>query len=103
MAVDEKVFDDSLKTVVETPPVVEHQAPVAHPIVLTIAAASQSITPWGRAPKTRDRELRAFWHTESWLASVVYGVSIRNASFVWEVVGADAAKPSPKNTIRRVE
>lgn len=102
MAVDEKAFDNSLKTVIETPPIEERQQPVAAPVVLTIAAASQSITPWGTAPRTRDRELRAFWHTESWLASVVYGVAIRNASFVWEVVGADASKLAPKNTINRV-
>jgi hypothetical protein len=101
--VNEKVFDDTFQSVVATPPVEERQQPTAHPIILSVAAASQAITPWGTAPKTRDRELRAFWHTESWLASVVYGVSIRNASFVWEVVGADPAKPEPKNTVRRVE
>lgn len=101
--VNEKVYDDSLKTVVTAPPIAERQSPHAHPIILSVAAASQSITSWGTAPRTRDRELRAFWHTESWLASVVYGVSIRNASFVWEIVGADPSKPEPKNTIRRVE
>lgn len=105
MEVVEKQYDAAAnqQSVVQTPEVQEHQTPSAHPIILNVAAASQSITPWGTYPKRRDKELRSFWLSESWLASVVYSVTIRNASFAWEVVGADASKTSPKNTIRAVE
>ena len=103
--VADKSFDLTLeqKTVVDAPPAGERMTPRASPVVLTIAAASQAITPWGTAPRRRDRELRSFWHTEPWLASVVYGVSIRNASFIWEVVGSNPGAVAPKNTIKKVE
>lgn len=90
-------------TPVETPAVQEHQSPRAHPVVLSVAMQAQAITPWGMAQRFRDRELRAFWISEPWLASVVYSVSIRNASFAWEVVGSDPSATSPKNTIRAVQ
>lgn len=103
--IEEKNYDPKLtdRSVVTTPDVGERQSPHAHPYILTVAAASQSITPWGTYVRVRDKELRSFWHTEPWLASVVYLVSIRNTSFAWDVVGADASKPSPKNTIRAVK
>lgn len=93
----------TIKSPVDTPTVQEHMSPSAHPIVLTLAAQSQSIAPWGSFPRSRDKELRAFWVSEPWLASVVYSVSIRNASFAWEVIGSDPSKPPPRNTIRAVE
>lgn len=88
------------RTVVDLPDAEERQSPHAYPIILHVAAASQNITPWGMSPRQRDAELRSFWVGESWLASVVYGVSIRNASFAWEIVGADPSAPVPKNTSR---
>lgn len=91
------------KSVVETPTVQERDRPHAAPYVLSIAAASQNITPWGVSPARRDKELRSFWLSESWLASVVYSVSIRNASFAWHILGTDPSKPIPKTTAKAVE
>jgi len=91
------------KTVVDAPKVAERQSPSAVPIILTAAAAAQTITPWGINPRTRDKELRAFWKSEPWLASVVYSVSIRNASFAWEIVGSDPSKPLPARTASATE
>lgn len=104
MEIVEKDYDRRLeqRTVVDTPPIEERQSPRAYPVILQVAQAAQSVTPWGTNPVQRDRELRAFWHAESWLASVVYSVSIRNASFAWEVTGSDPEKPQPKNTVRAV-
>lgn len=103
--VEEKTVDPKQlqQTVIDLPAAKERQSPRAAPIILTIAAQSQSITPWGWNPKRRDQELRAFWPTETWLASVVYSVSARNASFVWEIVGSDPAQPKPRNTANAVE
>lgn len=105
MSSNNKSFDPAVEqqSVVEAPKVTEHQSPHVNPIILTVAAASQAISPWGVRPKIRDQELRAFWHTEPWLASVVYSVSIRNASFVWDIVGADPSRPNPKNTVAAVK
>lgn len=102
--VQQKIRDTEAerKTVVDTPDVLERDRPSAHPLILNIASASQTITPWGVNFKRRDQELRSFWPSESWLASVVYLVSIRNASFAWEIVGSDPSKPRPKNTINAV-
>lgn len=103
--VSEKDYDPAIerKTVIDSPPVAERQAPRAHTYLLQVAEASQSITPWGFNPVLRDRELRSFWHSESWMASVVYSVSIRNASFAWEIVGSNPEKNQPRNTIGAVE
>ena len=99
-----KQFEPKLErtSVVDTPKVAERDSPHAHPIILQVAARSQTITPWGLDFKARDKELSSFWKSESWLASVVYSVTIRNASFAWEIKGADPSKPRPNNTINRV-
>lgn len=101
---DNKQYDPQAekKTVVDTPTVKDNQQPFARTFLLQVAEAAQSITPWGHNPVVRDQELRGFWHSESWLASVVYSVSIRNASFAWQVVGRDPEKVQPRNTINAV-
>jgi len=100
----DKLLDPALVkgSVLQAPKVTERATPSASPYVMFVAQAAQSITPWGVSFKTRDRELRSFWHTEPWLASVVYSVSIRNASFAWEIVGSDPAQPRPRNTVAKV-
>lgn len=101
---DEKQYDPKVekRTVVDTPELQERRTPSARTFLLQVAEAAQSITPWGYNPVRRDQELRAFWHSESWLASVVYSVSIRNASFAWQILGSNPEKPQPRNTIRAV-
>lgn len=101
----EKYHDPKIdkQSIVTTPDVTERAYPVAHPIILSVAQASQTIVPWGVDPRTRDKQLRSFWISEPWLASVVYSVSIRNASFVWEIRGSDPSKPTPKHTAKAVE
>jgi hypothetical protein len=55
--------------------------------ILTAAFAQlgDRIQPWGAASYLRDRQLRAFWPSESYLASAIYSVCIRNSAFEWEV------------------
>ncbi len=100
-----KLFDPKVEQqlIINAPSVEERLRPRAMPFVLHVAQRAQTITPWGMNPTMRDQELRAFWLSESWLASVVYSVSIRNASFAWEVIGSDPKEPLPKNTVRAVE
>jgi hypothetical protein len=51
----------------------------------TIASAADSVVPWGRNVVRRDQQLRDFWPTESFLAGTVAEVSLRNASYAWEI------------------
>ncbi len=53
------------------------------------AQVGDRITPWGQAYQSRDKQLREFWPTESFLAGAMYAVSIANASFEWEIEGPD--------------
>jgi hypothetical protein len=52
-----------------------------------IASAADSITQWGRNVLWRDRQLRDFWPTESYLAGAVVSQSFRNAALDWEIRG----------------
>lgn len=62
-------------------------APASHVYTWMIATAADAITPWGRDVYFRDRQLRDFWPTESYLAGALVNVSFRNAAFEWEIRG----------------
>lgn len=67
-----------------------------NPLTFQIAGISDTIPPWGRATvKTRDRELRKFWQTETMLAGAINAVCTRNSAFEWEVEG-------PENTAEAI-
>jgi len=55
--------------------------------MIGVATVADQITPWGRNTKIRDRQLRDFWPTESYLAGAVANVSFRNSAFDWEIKG----------------
>lgn len=50
-----------------------------------IASGADSMVPWGKNVARRDQQLRDFWPTESFLAGTVAEVSLRNASYPWEI------------------
>lgn len=52
-------------------------------------SVGQRIVPWGSGYMTRDRQLRDFWPIEPYIAGAVYGASIRNANYEWEIEGPD--------------
>lgn len=54
-------------------------------LTFMLASTADQITPWGRNPMIRDRQLRDFWPTESYLAGSVASVSFRNAAFDKEI------------------
>lgn len=58
-----------------------------------IASATDAIMPWGNNVAIRDRQLRDFWPTETYLAGAVASIGMRNATFDWEIRG-----PSEKVT-----
>ena len=53
-----------------------------------IASAADSIQQWGTNWRLRDRQLRDFWPTETYLAGAVASISFRNATLDWELVGS---------------
>lgn len=54
---------------------------------LQFAAAGDTIFKWGTNVKGRDRQLRDFWPTESYMAGAVATVCFRNSVFDWEIDG----------------
>lgn len=59
-----------------------------------IATIADGIIPWGKNPQQRDQQLRAFYKTESILASTVGIIAARNAAFEWKLEG-------PSSTVER--
>lgn len=52
-----------------------------------IATVADAISPWGRNVGLRDRQLRDFWPSESFLGGAIANVSFRNAAYEWEIRG----------------
>lgn len=71
--------------------------------VLNMATVADNLSPWGAAPKVRDQQLRAFWHTEPILASAVYAISIRNAAFRWTLEGPELTVAAVQDMLHRSE
>jgi hypothetical protein len=53
-----------------------------------IASSADTILPWGGNVAGRDRQLRDFWPSESFLAGAVTSISFRNAAFDWKIDGS---------------
>lgn len=101
-----KLFDeDTLKrSIISTPSVGDGMRPSAGmTMIFAMASAADSMMPWGVDVKSRDRMLRDFFPTEPWLISTVFSVSLRNASFEWDIVGSDPRKAQPRNTILEIK
>lgn len=52
-----------------------------------VADAADEITAWGRNPKMRDRQLRAFYPKEAYFTSALGVVASRNMAFSWSIEG----------------
>lgn len=52
-----------------------------------IASAADTVSPWGRNVYMRDRQLRDFWPTETYLAGAVANRAFMNVSLQWEIRG----------------
>lgn len=80
------------RSVVQPPPGPPSQTPGGSAaaysnVFYLIANQADGITPWGKAPKQRDLDLRGFWPTENQFAGGLATVSARNAAFSWNVEG----------------
>lgn len=60
-------------------------------LTLALASAADAIVPWGKNVILRDRQLREFWPTESFLAGTVSGSSFRNSAYDWEIHASSPA------------
>lgn len=65
--------------------------PGTNTLTYSIASAADSISPWGRAPMLRDRQLRDFWPSEPYLAGAIGGACFRNACYRWLIQGPSTA------------
>ncbi len=68
-------------------------------LIWQVAQAADEITPWGRSPKERDRQLREFYPTESQFSSALGMVIARNIGFNWVIEGEDASAEATKDVL----
>lgn len=61
-------------------------------LTLSLATAADVVAPWGQV-YIRDRQLRQFWPTETFLAGTVAEVGLRNASYQWEIRARGDSNP----------
>lgn len=75
---------------VQPPPTASTQwnGDIASILTIGLASVADQITPWGRNVKLRDKQLRDFWPTESYLAGALVNVCFRNTAFDWEIKGS---------------
>lgn len=64
---------------------------IASYFVIGLASVADQVQPWGRNVRMRDKQLREFWPTESYLAGGLVNVSFRNAAYDWEIQGPSDA------------
>lgn len=57
--------------------------------VIWVGSVGDAIMPWGKLPKTRDAQLRAFFPTENYLLSAIGTIAGRNAAFSWKLEGPE--------------
>jgi len=81
---------DALDASVQKKPKITDGTEIPLSFTWILATSADQITPWGRDTQKRDRELRDFWPTESFLAGAVASTSFRNASLNWEIQGPTA-------------
>lgn len=83
------------RSVVEVvPPPAPSAAPfstIEASILWFVASAAEEISPWGVSPPLRDRQLRAFYPTESYFTSALGTVVSRNSAFSWTLDGPPRA------------
>lgn len=56
-------------------------------LLYTAAVAGETLSPWGARPQMRDIQLRAFWHTEPFLAGTIGSMALRNSALHWKITG----------------
>lgn len=79
---------------VQNPPKASEGAPGGFILTWNIASAADAVIQWGMQPAVRDRQLRDFWPTETYLAGAVASVSFRNSTLDWEIHGPTAVAQS---------
>lgn len=63
--------------------------PVSTMLLFSLAQAGDEFGAWGSNPVLRDRQLRAFFPSEPFLASSIATIAARNAAMNWKITGAE--------------
>ena len=88
LAPDGQFPEEALKSTMQKFPDAKQAWPGGEGIFTwNVASAADAITPWGRNVVRRDRELRDFWPSETYLAGTVTSTSYRNATLDWRIEG----------------
>lgn len=89
---DSQFPEDAIKGSIQDFPKPQEAYPMGGgPLILTwsLGTAADAIEPWGKNVSLRDRQLREFWPTETYLAGAVASMSFRNATLEWELEGPE--------------
>lgn len=78
--------DSALKKTVQKNPSYE-TTPGVGTLIMQLATVADDITPWGKVPALRDRQLREFWPTEPFIAGALRTVAMSYSTFSWKVDG----------------
>jgi len=89
------ISDVNRRSVVSTPKASENMSPYAGYYTFRLSSITDNIEPWGRDWRKRDRQLREFFPTESFVAGAIYSMAAANANFRWELDG-------PPRTVEQV-
>ena len=68
-------------------------------LLVQFAQAADDFAPWGSPGKARDRQLRAFWPTESHFASALGAICARNAAYPYQLVGGPRTVRAVQNVL----
>lgn len=95
LAPEQMLPDEAVSRSVQVQPIPDSSAmwngTIGDFLTIGLASVADIITPWGRNVAVRDRQLREFWPTESYLSGAVVNVSFRNTAFDWEIQGPSEA------------
>jgi len=78
---------DALKASKVAEPPIDNGLGTNNILTWNIASAADTITPWGLSVPLRDKQLRDFWPSESFLAGALSSVCFNRASMNWEIRG----------------
>ncbi len=72
-------------------------------LLWAFAAKGDGLIPWGTAPSTRDRQLRAYLPSESVLVGAVGSVTARNAAMPWVLRGPERTRDAVFDVLMNAE
>ncbi len=72
-------------------------------LLWAVSTAADEFEPWGRRPKQRDFQLKAFFPTESLFVSALGQVVARNSAFSWQIEGPPLTRKRAQKVLQNAD